>query len=1855
MSGPDTITIQVDNSGALTAIAGTAEAINQLGEAARAAAGQFQAISQAESPFQTMLGQLSATIPVLADANSLLGDLTNSLSGLAAPFVGQAAAATTATAATNGLRVVMNSLPLLAVAGAVATLGVGLYELWKNSSDSAVAFKDMDSALRALSPILGTAGQGLDDFAARVDKASASRRKLMELGLVESMKAGQAELKQQADTVKELFEEVYGVAAVRGRGSRGEKLVDDAGLAAYREFLKSGDLEELTARLSEAGGKARELFATVVETDDGPRSLLALASASVETREKLDLLGQQMRVVRGEVVAAVSPQNGQAAALRDAGEASVTLASCQQELAQQTRAAAEAAREGMAAAGLQAQGAALMADALATSTRSMAASMADFDTQLQADFQKSLIGQAELDKAAKAKTDAAAAAAKAQAEEVNKAADQIAGGWAEAMFNQITGKGGSIKNWFKGLFKQIATDALKNKIALPIVTGVMGGAMGALGGGLLGAAAAPATPGAAPAPGGGILSGLSGILDGFEKGITDLGAKLFGAAGANGAAGTSGLFGSGGQLFGSTGLANGVSGAFAGAGLGATAAGLLGALGLGKGNTKGGAIGGAIGGAAGSIFGPLGTTVGSLLGGAIGSLFGGKPSNKEGSATIDLNSGNVAVGGFTGKKFSQENRDQASGIAGEVLKIKDALEKGFGARITGTLAVGAGDRDGLFATALNSSARTSFKDDKAGAEQLLAYVTGQFVTAIRDQLSPAMSAALGRVDFKEMEKALGDLEFIRSFEDSITALGEGMGVVNQVTREAKAEVDEQIRSLKDFKEKTARLFPDDVDRAATAMRAYVEELVGITDAAEPMSQVETALMALQARFEAYKPLLEEVGYTAEQAQAAIANGLQKAKDKLKDEFNGTQTRTLREATGQGYLNQVDDLKKGLDSGLRDAAAVGGDAGLVRQSVTAQLEALLGNGNLDVSQLQGVISQFGTDFPEAAAVAQQAMQGLIDRSGEIARLNQGFADRQFTATTDTGTKAGALAAFDRQAAAERLEIARKAGADLAAYDRAVAAERLRIEKDFNDRLAATNLSIQDRLFAATTDTATQAGALATLNRKAAQERLELEKLAGADLVAFDAAVAAERLRIQQDFAERTNAANQTIQDRLFAATNDTATQTGALAAFDRQTAKERVELARVAGADMVAFDAAVAAERLRIQQDFAERTNAANQTIADRLFAATNDTATQTGALAAFDRQTAKERADLARVAGADLVGFDRAVAIERLRIQQDFADRTNATNLSIQDRLFAASNDTATLSGALAAFDRKTAQERAEIAKTAGADLVSFDLAIAAERLRIEKDFAERLAATNRSIQDRLFAATNDTATLSGALAAFDRKTAQERAEIVKTAGADLVSFDKAIAAERLSIQRQFAEQAAALNRGFADRLFAATNDADTLSGALAAFDRQAARERLDAARTSGADLALLEQALGAERARIIRDFNDKAIETAQAAADAARDRLVQAYEREADAARALASSWREAGDGIRAALKADSLSDPYTNLNADQRASLAERELRDLAARAGDSSLPADERLAAAQALPAARRAFLDAVRPLYEGTERWGQALDLSAQLLDGVALSASREVDIAQQQVDLAQQQLTALGVVNQSVLTVAQALADYQAAQAQVAAARAAAQTVAPSPASPAGVPANSNQPALTLDRVRGDLLSTPFSTHDLDGTAIARFTGPNGNSISLLASDLQTRPVEYLAEMARQLGLAGYQQGGVVGNGLRGVDSVLARYQDGGLIGLAGGEFVTRAAAVTAETLPFLRAINDSGRPPPILSGVADTSRLERLLQDLLTQTASTGRSMADLNARGYEALVNRLEGLLSQGQDQAADRRRVAR
>jgi len=258
--------------------------------------------------------------------------------------------------------------------------------------------------------------------------------------------------------------------------------------------------------------------------------------------------------------------------------------------------------------------------------------------------------------------------------------------------------GEEFKDWFDDLLKQLALQAIRNQIVIPIVgqfLGTNGGTAGMVQQGMSvlggGGNNTQGTSGGIS----GVVSNIGSLFGGNSMGImiSDVGGWI---GGSSPIAGT----GAGNYISGvSANAANLANWQIAGGGmLGGV---LSGALGL---SGEYSAITGAAGTALGSalltpVLGPFAPLVGSFIGSALGGLIGNsEPSNKEGIATLgDISDpGTLRISGQTGKKFSQENRDAAESIAtvisGNVLGTLGSIS---GEQMTGKLITGVGNRDPL--------------------------------------------------------------------------------------------------------------------------------------------------------------------------------------------------------------------------------------------------------------------------------------------------------------------------------------------------------------------------------------------------------------------------------------------------------------------------------------------------------------------------------------------------------------------------------------------------------------------------------------------------------------------------------------------------------------------------------------------------------------------------------------------------------------------------------------------------------------------------------------------------------------------------------------------------------------------------------------------------------------------------------------------------------------------------------------------------------------------------------------------------------------------------------------------------------
>ncbi|WP_437870851.1 tape measure protein [Methylorubrum extorquens] len=137
---------------------------------------------------------------------------------------------------------------------------------------------------------------------------------------------------------------------------------------------------------------------------------------------------------------------------------------------------------------------------------------------------------------------------------------------------------------------------------------------------------------------------------------------------------------------------------------------------------------------------------------------------------------------------------------------------------------------------------------------------------------------------------------------------------------------------------------------------------------------------------------------------------------------------------------------------------------------------------------------------------------------------------------------------------------------------------------------------------------------------------------------------------------------------------------------------------------------------------------------------------------------------------------------------------------------------------------------------------------------------AAKAAAAARALgyQNRLFAAENDTSTIAGQLAAYDRQAQQEREQEIKEGGQALADLEAAQFAERLKIVRDYQKQAADAER---QRMEAATQAFNTFARGIKEYldglragpsSNLSPAERLAAAR--GQFDAQLQAARGGDR-----------------------------------------------------------------------------------------------------------------------------------------------------------------------------------------------------------------------------------------------------------------------------------------------------------------------------------------------------------------------------------------------------------------
>ncbi|BBK30588.1 hypothetical protein EDC65_1973 [Stella humosa] len=367
---------------------------------------------------------------------------------------------------------------------------------------------------------------------------------------------------------------------------------------------------------------------------------------------------------------------------------------------------------------------------------------------------------------------------------------------------------------------------------------------------------------------------------------------------------------------------------------------------------------------------PIASLAGGALGGFLGSLFKKKPKVPQGEYSVWLSDPDTAQHASTA--FPTVT-DAAQGVTTDLTRMVLALEQQFavrrstdpGAAIGATLNQKEGLRlfyDAGAGDGPDAAGRAWFQADPENAAAVEAARQGFAVALLKDSDWSAWGQDLGRriathlagSTAETVDELMADAGFIAGFEDAVARLNLGIGDFAQsmaTAAEAAGRADAQALATRigGFLDKTQELgLP--LDRATDGMRAMVETMAGLRDAAadEPLSRLEEGTRRLTAEWQAMAPILERLGYGAAEAAGLIETGLARAIADLAADLPGERAafvdRTAATLGGRDYVPTGDALfaALGLDpaatpdffAAIRSALAAGATGGLSRSDAEA---------------------------------------------------------------------------------------------------------------------------------------------------------------------------------------------------------------------------------------------------------------------------------------------------------------------------------------------------------------------------------------------------------------------------------------------------------------------------------------------------------------------------------------------------------------------------------------------------------------------------------------------------------------------------------------------------------------------------------------------------------------------------------------------------------------------------------------------------------------------------------------------------------------------------------------------------------
>lgn len=356
-------------------------------------------------------------------------------------------------------------------------------------------------------------------------------------------------------------------------------------------------------------------------------------------------------------------------------------------------------------------------------------------------------------------------------------------------------------------------------------------------------------------------------------------------------------------------------------------------------------------------------------------------------------------------------------------------------------------------------------------------VTGslrQELDDLREKASKLVAAAAAAGDAAgdaavQFARAQGELrltnEFMANFDDTIKALGSqdiasALGDVDQL--------DQQFKELNDSILAAVEVTGDyniAVKQQAQLAGAIVSSALALLGTGQDtLSETGKQLADLQTKAAALPKVLEDLGFSAQDAATIINNQLNVALDKLRSDFLGGLVRQVNELQGADFVNQAQDLAAQVAQMRTDAASLGVQTSLIdtfyvlsAQKIVDQNQ-LTGDSFKTLEQLLGLAGSALHEFDDSVSNTATVVKRSSD---EIARSIESNEDRLFNALHRSDSLQDQLARFDLDAQRQREEEVRAGGEALDSLVKAQEQERLNIVQDYYDQQLQAQLDAQQK--------------------------------------------------------------------------------------------------------------------------------------------------------------------------------------------------------------------------------------------------------------------------------------------------------------------------------------------------------------------------------------------------------------------------------------------------------------------------------------------------------------------------------------------------------------------------------------------------------------------------------------------------------------------------------------------------------------------------------------------------------------------------------------------------------------------------